>query len=352
MSQDSKLFEIAIEYINDNSKTCQADFLRKKLGESSNSSQVEFSKYCVASSPKWQDAARFYREKGIKLKCSAGSYKESVFKRALKLYDYQRRNAAKKAPSKRESQKTNDGEDEAAAPKKKKRKTRAVSDKTGKNENEIQDETVAPPDFTAIKVALESLFDSVKRAHEYHVYVSKSLADERKASMVLRKEIAAFEAQMDEVSESLDDESRSCHKLKTVNKRLRDDLRHCSKASEELVRKCNINKQLSNENARLKQDLENTNALLEGTRSYEAPIPEGQRIAKDQQLKRNSDLCEKLNALTDLHQRATENLSFQTGLLQEERQRRAMLQEKLEKKQSSSTTGNATDRSSARRISL
>jgi hypothetical protein len=350
MSRDTILFELAIEYINGDMELGQAYFLRNKLGESSASSQVEFSKYCVASKPEWQDIAQKYRGKGNKPKCAPGSYKESIFKRALKIYDHQKANEARKAPAKRKSR-SND-RDKATACAKKKRKTHIDSRKEEEDEEEV-----APPDFKALEASLMSLKDGLNNAQVYHDYVSKALVDERKTAKALQKESSSLEVQLGEVSESLEDECRAREKLKTENKRLRDDLAQRSKDSEAFVQNRHTNTRLKNENERLKQELEATKEIHEETSASEAKALENQRKANEQLQKRLADLRQELQALNAVHRRATGSLAFQTSLLQHEQKKRAMLQGNLQNMQSTSTTAvesatEETDRNSARRISM
>jgi regulator of replication initiation timing len=75
----------------------------------------------------------------------------------------------------------------------------------------------------------------LNNAQVYHDYVSKALVDERKTAKALQKESSSLEVQLGEVSESLEDECRAREKLKTENKRLRDDLAQRSKDSEAFV---------------------------------------------------------------------------------------------------------------------
>jgi hypothetical protein len=350
MNRDTILFELAIEYINGDSELGQSSFLRNKLGESSASSQVEFSKYCVASKPEWQKTAQKYREEGKQSKCAPGSYKESVFKRALKIYDHQKANEARKAPAKRKSRGSD--RDKATASAEKKRKTHI-----GSRKEEEDEEEVAPPDFKALKASLMSLKDGLHNAQVHHDYVSKALVDERKTAKALQKESSSLEVKLDEVIESLGIECRARERLKTENKRLRDDLAQRSKDSEAFVQNRHANKRLKKENARLKQELEATKEMPEEPSAIEAKALENQRMANEQLQKRLADLRQELHASNVVHHRATESLTFQTSRLQHERKKRAMLEGNLQNMQSTSTTAvqSATeeiDRNSARRISM
>lgn len=325
MSHDTKLFKLAIEYINNKGGQCQAEFLRNNLGESSNSSQVEFSKYCVASNLEWQGFAQTYREKGNKLKCTVGSYRDSVFKRALKIYDHQRLEEAKKAPAKRKSRGT-EGDSTPARTEKKRKTPRKVFD----NREEKEEEAVVPPDFKALNASLKSLSDGLAKAKAFHDNVSKALAAERKSGMALKKHVSSFEAQLDAVSESLEDECQVTDALKAENWALRKNLGQRAKHTGEVVRKCHTVKSLKTENARLLQELEDTKEMHEESSSNKTKALEEQRIANGQLQKRVADIREDLDALNAVHRQAAGSLAFQTTLLQEERKKRIMLEGKLE----------------------
>jgi hypothetical protein len=150
---------------------------------------------------------------------------------------------------------------------------------------ESDEATVPLPDLETMGSSMVSMAKDFKAYQGHYAEMTKSLSNERKAKKKLIQEMQAMEVQIDEVSD-----------MRKENKRLRDAISHQPKMEE--VCDFRVNELLTIENQELKQEV----ARLE----------------------------EEKTRLNENHQRASEALSFQTMLLQEEQQRRKVCEENLQ----------------------
>ena len=147
-----------------------------------------------------------------------------------------------------------------------------------------------------------------------HNSMKFALAEAREANEELKKEKSALEIELEDVSESLEEESESLAQLKAENKKLRDKLTKRVNDTDTLDRKRDANTKLKQENAALKITLETTKEEL----SNQAELLDCERNANRKLQQEVVSLRSELEQLGKLHCRTTESFSVQAKLLQEQ----------------------------------
>ncbi|CAJ1930417.1 unnamed protein product [Cylindrotheca closterium] len=174
------------------------------------------------------------------------------------------------------------------------------------------------PNFEALETSLDSLTGELYQVQLHHNSMKHALAEAREANKELKKDKSALEVELEDISDSLEEESACLGQLKAENKRLRDEAAKCANDADAVARETATNKKLNQENAALKIALETTKKEHDQEVSKQAQNLEDKRVAIHKFQQEIATLRSELEQLGKLHCRTTESFSVQTKLLQEQ----------------------------------
>lgn len=284
MSLHETIFKLSIAYSEDDEGMGQSDYLRAKLGNASwgwGSLQVEFSRLLQSMKPEWRKMAQRFRETGKRPQLKPGSYKEKLFKNALKFWDHH---------NKMDSKDREPGGE--------KRKSRATKRKSTSNSNTAR----------ASKTTNKEKNGAMKQ----------ELDKAREANKQLSREKKALETELEGITEALEEESKSLGKLQIENRLLRDKLATEASNTATLTRMRGENKKLKKENEVLKTELENSKEEHQQELAKEADHLCVQQKANGVLRQQISSLRTEVEQLSNLYCLTMESFSVQTRLLQEQ----------------------------------